>query len=40
MSIPTQYKLAQVHLNAEINFLPSPAELGWSMSGLKIWLVN
>jgi len=37
---PTQYILAQVHLNAEINFLPSPAELGWSMSGLKIWLVN
>lgn len=37
---PTQYMLAEVHLNAEINFLPSPAELGWSMSGLKIWLVN
>ena len=37
---PTQYILAQEHLNAEINFLPSPAELGWSMNGLKIWLVN
>lgn len=37
---PTQYMLAEVHLNAEINFLPSPAELGWSMSGLKLWLVN
>lgn len=37
---PTQYLLAQEHLNAEINFLPGPAELGWSMSGLKIWLVN
>jgi len=37
---PTRYMLAQVHLNAEINFLPGPAELGWSMSGLKIWLVN
>ena len=37
---PTHYKLAQVHLNAEINFLPGPAELGWSMSGLKIWLVH
>ena len=36
----TQYVLAEVHLNAEINFLPGPAELGWSMSGLKIWLVN
>jgi hypothetical protein len=29
-----------VHLNAEINFLPAPAELGWSMSGLNIWLAN
>jgi hypothetical protein len=37
---PTQYVLAEVHLNAELNFLPGPAELGWSMSGLKIWLVN
>jgi hypothetical protein len=37
---PTQYLLAEVHLNAEINFLPGPAALGWSMSGLKIWLVN
>jgi hypothetical protein len=37
---PTQYTLAEVHLNAEINFLPGPAELGWSMSGLQIWLVN
>jgi len=37
---PTQYKLVQVHLNAELNFVPGPAELGWSMSGLKIWLVN
>jgi hypothetical protein len=36
----TQYVLAEVHLNAEINFLPGPAELGWSMRGLKIWLVN
>jgi hypothetical protein len=37
---PTQYILAEVHLNAEINFQPSAAELGWSMRGLKIWLVN
>lgn len=37
---PTQYALVQEHLNAEINFLPSPAELGWSMSSFKIWLVN
>jgi hypothetical protein len=35
---PTQFKLAQVHLNAEINFLPSAADLGWSMSGLNISL--
>jgi hypothetical protein len=37
---PTQYTLTQVHLNAEINFAPGPAEMGWSMSGLNIWLVN
>jgi hypothetical protein len=37
---PTQYTLIEVHLNAEINFLPGPADLGWSMNGLKIWLVN
>ena len=37
---PTQYKLTQVHLNAELNFVPGPAELGWSMSDLTIWLVN
>jgi len=34
---PTQYVLAEVHLNAEFHFGPAPAELGWSMSGLKIW---
>jgi hypothetical protein len=37
---PTQYMLTQVHLNAEINFYPGPADMGWSMSGLNIWLVN
>jgi len=37
---PTQYMLVQMHLNAELNFLPGPADLGWSMSGLKIWVVN
>lgn len=37
---PTQYTLAEQHLNAEINFLPAPAELGWSMNGLNIWLAN
>jgi hypothetical protein len=34
---PTQYVLAEVHLNAEFQFQPDPAELGWSMSGWKIW---
>jgi hypothetical protein len=37
---PAQYTLAQEHLNAELNFYPAPAELGWSMSGLKITLIN
>jgi hypothetical protein len=36
----TQYTLAEVHLNAEINFLPGPADLGWSMSGLTMMLGN
>jgi len=34
---PTQYVLAEVHLNAEFQFQPNPAELGWSMSGWKVW---
>ena len=34
---PTQYVLAEVHLNAEFHFQPAPAELGWSMSGWKVW---
>ncbi len=37
---PAQYMLAQEHLNAELNFYSGPAELGWSMSGLKITLAN
>ena len=37
---PTHYMLVEVHLNAELNFLPGPAEMGWSMSGLKIWVSN
>jgi hypothetical protein len=36
----TQYTLAEVHLNAEINFLPGAADLGWSMSGLTMMLGN
>jgi hypothetical protein len=35
---PTQYQLVEVHLNAEMNYSPAPAELGWSMSGLKLWV--
>jgi hypothetical protein len=34
---PAQYVLAEVHLNAEFQFQPAPAELGWSMSGWKVW---
>jgi hypothetical protein len=35
---PTQYELVEVHLNAEMNYSPAPAELGWSMRGLKLWV--
>jgi len=37
---PTQYRLIQVHLNAEFHFQPAPAELGWSMRDWKIWLTG
>jgi hypothetical protein len=32
---PSEWKLAQVHLNAEIRYETAPAEMGWSMRGLK-----
>jgi len=35
---PTQYILTEVHLNAEMHFLSSPAELGWSMRDWKVWI--
>jgi hypothetical protein len=35
---PTQYVLVQVHLNAEFHYSPTPAELGWSMRGLNVWV--
>jgi len=35
---PTQYVFAGIHLNAEFHYSPEPAELGWSMRGLKLWL--
>jgi hypothetical protein len=34
---PTEYVLAEVHLNAEFHFQPDAAELGWSMTG---WTVS
>ncbi|MBS0379319.1 MAG: hypothetical protein JSS29_12585 [Proteobacteria bacterium] len=34
---PTQYVFAGFHLNAEFHYSPTPAELGWSMRGLKLW---
>lgn len=37
---PTQYVLVEVHLNAEMNYSPAPAELGWSMKGLKLWVTG
>lgn len=34
----TSYVLVEVHLNAEFHYSPAPAELGWSMRGLKVWV--
>jgi hypothetical protein len=34
---PAHYVLAEVHLNAEFHTKGQPAELGWSMRGLKLW---
>ena len=34
---PAHYVLAEVHLNAEFHTMGQPAELGWSMRGLKLW---
>jgi hypothetical protein len=35
---PSQYVLAGVHLNAEFHTRGQPAELGWSMRGLELWI--
>ncbi len=35
---PTQYVFDEVHLNAEFSYSPAPAELGWSMQGLTVWV--
>jgi hypothetical protein len=32
---PSEWKLAMIHLNAEIRYETAPAEMGWSMRGLK-----
>lgn len=37
---PSQYLLAEVHLNAEFHFQPAPAELGWSMRGWRVSLTG
>ena len=37
---PTQYVLVEVHLNAEFHYSPAPAELGWSMRGLNVWVTG
>lgn len=37
---PTQYVFSEVHLNAEFHYSPEPAELGWSMRNLKIWITG
>jgi hypothetical protein len=37
---PTKYVFSEVHLNAEFMYSPAPAELGWSMQGLKVWSTN
>jgi hypothetical protein len=34
---PSQYVLAEIHLNAEFHTQGQAAELGWSMQGLKVW---
>jgi hypothetical protein len=34
---PSQYMLSEVHLNAEFHTQGQPAQLGWSMTGLKVW---
>ena len=34
---PSQYVLAEIHLNAELHTRGQVAELGWSMQGMKVW---
>ena len=37
---PSLYTLIEVHLNAEFQFQPEPAQLGWSMYGWQVWLTT
>jgi hypothetical protein len=37
---PTAYVFSEVHLNAEFMYSPAPAELGWSMKGMKVWITG
>ena len=39
-SDPTKYVFSEVHLNSEFHYSPAPAELGWSMKGLQVWLTD
>jgi hypothetical protein len=37
---PTGYVFEEVHLNAEFHYSPEPAELGWSMRGMNVWVTD
>ncbi len=37
---PSAYVFSEVHLNAEFMYSPAPAELGWSMKNMKVWITG
>ena len=37
---PAAYVFSEVHLNAEFLYSPAPAELGWSMKNMKVWITG
>ena len=37
---PAAYVFSQVHLNAEFMYSPAPAELGWSMKNMNVWITG
>jgi hypothetical protein len=39
-SDPSAYVFSEVHLNAEFMYSPAPAELGWSMKNMKVWITG